>query len=86
MVFSDRLAASEGVVDAENFSDAPVPEMGHVPPIQVDLIDEGEEPTGAGETAIVAASAAIANAIRNATGVRISSFPVDARILARADT
>lgn len=85
MVFSDRLPATEGLVDAESFGDAPVPEMRQIPAMQVDLIDSGQDPTGAGETAIVAASAAIANAIRNATGVRITNFPVDPDRLIRTD-
>lgn len=86
MIFSDRLSAAEGLVDAESFGDAPVPEMWQIPEMQVDLIDGGEDPTGAGETAIVAASGAIANAIRNATGVRITNFPVDPDRLVRTAT
>lgn len=86
MVFTDRLPVADGVVDVENFGEAPVPSIRQVPPIQVDLIDGGEAPTGAGETAIVAASAAIANAIRDATGVRITKFPVEAEKLARSAT
>lgn len=86
MVFTDQLSAAEGVIAAENFGDAPIPEMTRIPPIHVDLIDEGEAPTGAGETAIVAASAAISNAIRQATGVRVTQFPVDPAHLRRTSS
>jgi isoquinoline 1-oxidoreductase subunit beta len=42
------------------------------------LVDEGEAPGGAGETVIVAAAAAIANAVRAATGRRPTRFPLTA--------
>ena len=45
--------------------------------MEVLLVDEGEPPTGAGETAIVAAAAAIANAVRDALGVRLGRLPID---------
>jgi isoquinoline 1-oxidoreductase beta subunit len=50
--------------------------MADSPRMHVTLVDEGEAPSGAGETAIVCAAAAIANAIRAATGVRVQRFPV----------
>jgi len=42
------------------------------------LVDEGEAPSGAGETAIVAAAGAIANALRSALGWRPTRLPVRA--------
>jgi isoquinoline 1-oxidoreductase subunit beta len=47
-----------------------LPRLADVPPMQVLLVDEGDAPGGAGETAIVAAGAAVANAIHAATGQR----------------
>ncbi|MBU2485770.1 MAG: hypothetical protein KKG78_11870, partial [Alphaproteobacteria bacterium] len=63
------------------FADAPIPRLGEVPPIRVELIQSDDPPSGAGETAIVAGPGAIANAIRAATGRRPSRFPVRAEDL-----
>ncbi len=72
----DRLRVADSTVAATTFADAPMPAFASVPPMQIVLVDNGEAPTGAGETAIVAASAAIANALRAATGHRFTRFPV----------
>jgi isoquinoline 1-oxidoreductase subunit beta len=76
MVFSDRLPLAAGRVAAASFADAPIPRMADVPPMQVLLVDAGDAPGGAGETAIVAAGAAVANALRDATGVRLQRLPL----------
>lgn len=76
MVLVERLAVGQSGVAAMTFADSPIPRMSDVPPLEIVLIDEGEAPTGAGETAIVAAGAAIANAIRAATGFRVQKLPL----------
>lgn len=76
LVLSDELPFGEGRIMAETFADSPIPRMSNVPPITVDLITGQQPPTGAGETAMVAGPGAIANAIRSATGVRPSRFPI----------
>ncbi len=54
-----------------------VPRFGDVPKIEVILIDRKDLPSaGAGETPIVGIAPAIANAINNATGVRLRSMPI----------
>ena len=83
MVLHDRLPYAEGRVTAGNFAQAPLPRHGEVPALDVVLVDEGEPPGGAGETAIVAAAAAIANALTEATGRRPTRFPVDPGVFAR---
>lgn len=76
MALMENLALDErGNVAAGSFADAPIPRWGDIPVMHIDLVDTGEPPTGAGETAIVAASGAIANAIRAATGHRLLSLP-----------
>lgn len=62
--------------DARNFGESPIPRMSQLPRMSVHLVDHGEAPSGAGETAIVAAGAAIANAIRSATGWRLTQLPL----------
>ena len=81
MIFSDRLPVANSQIAASTFVESPIPRMSDVPPMQIVLVDEGDPPTGAGETVIVAAAGAIANAIRDATGKRISRFPLTAQDL-----
>ncbi len=76
MVTSDRLPVAGSRVAASTFADAPIPRMAEVPPMQVLPVDGGDAPSGAGETAIVAAGAALANAVRDATGVRLKRLPL----------
>ncbi|MFM2398425.1 MAG: Nicotinate dehydrogenase subunit [Pseudomonadota bacterium] len=76
MVLTDKLPVAASQVAASTFADAPIPRMADVPPMEIILVDEGEAPTGAGETAIVAAAAAVANAIRDASGIRPTRLPI----------
>jgi len=59
-----------------------------VPTIEVVLLEVDDPPSGAGETAIVAAGGAIANAVRGATDMRIQQLPLRPerlqRVLSRA--
>jgi isoquinoline 1-oxidoreductase beta subunit len=83
MVLTDALPLAGAEVAAEGFAQSPIPRLGDVPAMDVVLVDEGDAPSGAGETAIVAAAGAIANAVRDATGVRVTRLPVAAAALAR---
>ncbi|MDH4427961.1 MAG: molybdopterin-dependent oxidoreductase [Acidovorax sp.] len=76
MVLHERLPVARSGVAAASFADYPLPRMGDVPPLHVHLIDSSAPPTGAGETAMVAGAGAIANALRDATGVRFTRLPV----------
>lgn len=78
MVLSDDLPIEAGRVSAGTFAEAPIPRLTEVPMMSVDLIASDRAPTGAGETAIAAGPGAIANAIRAATGIRPTRFPVRA--------
>lgn len=78
MVLTDDLSTAEGHVIAQTFADAPIPHLTDVPPVTIFLIESDRPPQGAGETAIVAGPGAIANAIRAATGRRLTRFPVRA--------
>ncbi|MFN7155887.1 MAG: molybdopterin cofactor-binding domain-containing protein [Acidovorax sp.] len=76
MVLHEQLPVARSGVAAASFADYPLPRMGDVPPLHVYLIDSSAPPTGAGETAMVAGAGAIANALRDATGVRFTRMPV----------
>jgi isoquinoline 1-oxidoreductase subunit beta len=81
MVLKEQLAANSAGVTAISFAQSPIPTMAEVPPMTIDLIDDQHPPTGAGETAIVAAGAAIANAVRAATGYRLQQLPLNSLTL-----
>lgn len=83
MALSDQLQAADARIGAGSFAEAPIPLLHQIPPMHVVLVEEGGAPGGAGETAIVCTAAAIANAVREATGVRIQRFPIDPSLLVK---
>jgi isoquinoline 1-oxidoreductase beta subunit len=78
MVISDVLPLNGTGVVATGFDGAPIPRLPEVPTIEIVLVDEGDPPGGAGETAIVGAAAAVANAWNDATGRRPTRLPLTA--------
>lgn len=82
MVLSDTSPINPDGVPAASFADAPIPGMADLPGMTVELIHSDRAPQGAGETVMVAAPGAIANAITAATGRRPTRFPVQAADLA----
>ena len=76
MVLVEGLAVAGSRVAASSFADSPIPRIGDIPRMQIELVDGGDAPSGAGETAIVAAGAAIANALRDACGLRLRRLPL----------
>ncbi|MNV72352.1 Nicotinate dehydrogenase subunit B [compost metagenome] len=84
MVLHEQLPVARSGVAAASFADYPLPRMGNIPPLHVHLIDSSAPPTGAGETAMVAGAGAIANALRDATGVRFTHLPVRSADVLRA--
>ena len=76
MTLVEALPFADGQVQARTFAEAPMPRIGDIGRIRVSLVDSAEPPAGAGETAMVAGAGAIANALRNATGVRFTRVPV----------
>lgn len=75
MALVEQLRFENDGVTTTSFAESPIPRWPDIPPITVALLDHGEAPTGAGETAIVASVAAIANALRDATGHRLLRLP-----------
>jgi isoquinoline 1-oxidoreductase subunit beta len=78
MVFGAPLPLAGGDIPARGLVEAALPKLSEVPPMKVELLESDAAPAGAGETAIVAAAAAIANALRAASGVRPIRFPLAA--------
>jgi isoquinoline 1-oxidoreductase subunit beta len=63
MVLTEYMEAPRGTSIALNFSGYSIPKIADIPPMEVELIESSEAPTGAGETAMVAGAGAIANAV-----------------------
>jgi isoquinoline 1-oxidoreductase len=70
-----------GAITNGSFSGYRVPRISDVPPIEVVLLHRPDLPSaGAGETPMIAVAPAIANAIFDATGVRLRSLPLMAEV------
>jgi CO/xanthine dehydrogenase Mo-binding subunit len=75
MAMSEELTLADGHIAQASFGDYQVPRFSDVPEMMIDLVDEGEAPTGAGETAIVAATPAVTNAVAAMTGRPVTRLP-----------
>jgi isoquinoline 1-oxidoreductase beta subunit len=76
LVLVEELPLARSGVAASGFADAPIPRFGQVPPLRVRLVESAAAPSGAGESAMAAGAAAIANAVFDATGVRATRMPI----------
>lgn len=85
MVFGAALPVADGAVAAQGLAEAGLPRLSDVPPLQIDLLPSTQPPGAAGETAIVAAAGAIANALTAASAHRPLRFPLPADAPARHD-
>jgi CO/xanthine dehydrogenase Mo-binding subunit len=76
MALKEELLVADGRILPESFFDYPLPVLSDVPEIEIRLIEGGNEPTGAGETAIVCGTAAVTNAVAAMTGRTVTALPV----------
>ncbi len=79
----EEMHYDNGYLEAVNFGDYKIPCLLDVPPISYELIENGDGPgpfgsKGVGEVAAVPIMAAIANAVEDAVGVRITQLPITA--------
>ncbi|HVH76614.1 MAG TPA: xanthine dehydrogenase family protein molybdopterin-binding subunit [Stellaceae bacterium] len=86
----ERMEFADGQLLNPSFAEYKIPAISDLPArIEVDLVDAAEQsgPYGAkgvGETGTFAVSPAIANAIHDAVGVRVSELPITAEAVYRA--
>jgi len=71
-----KISTKGGAVEQSNFHDYQMTRMIDAPNIHVHLVDNEEDPTGVGEPGVPPISAAITNAIFNASGKRVRSLPL----------
>ena len=73
----ESLDFKDGMISNPFLADYRVPRFHDLPKLEVILLDHREIPSaGAGETPIMAIAPAVANAIFNATGIRLRSMPL----------
>lgn len=73
----EAVQFEDGAIVNARFADYRVPRFKGLPPIETVLVNRVDlPPAGAGETPIVAIAPAIANAIFDATGVRLRALPL----------
>jgi isoquinoline 1-oxidoreductase len=81
---TEELEFADGKILNPRFSRYRVPRFRDVPRIDVRLVENRDiPPAGGGETPIIAAAPAIANAVFAATGVRLRSMPLRGEALRR---
>ncbi len=76
MIMSDELSVQNGGIATLDFWDAPIPRMPDMPPVEIELLESDAMPTGAGETLMASAPAAIFNALQSLTANPITVLPV----------
>jgi CO/xanthine dehydrogenase Mo-binding subunit len=86
--FTEELRIEAGKVQAVNFGEYKIACPADVPEVRIELIENHDGPgpfgaKGVGEISALPASSAIANAVANAVGLRLTELPITAeRVLA----
>ncbi|MEI6486326.1 MAG: molybdopterin cofactor-binding domain-containing protein [Sphingomonadales bacterium] len=75
------ITFADGAIEQRNFGDVPMLRMEQAPPIEVAFLTPDYPVTGLGEPAYPAVAPALANAIFQATGVRLRKLPFDTGLL-----
>ena len=80
-----EISIRHGAVAQSNFHDYPMLRMDKAPAVETHIINSGESLGGAGEPGTPPIAAAMANAIFDATGIRIRELPMNQHDLKRPD-
>jgi isoquinoline 1-oxidoreductase subunit beta len=77
----NEITIAKGRVQQSNFNNYRMMRINETPAIEVHLVRNGEAPGGLGEPGTSIAAPALANALFDATGVRLRSLPIDRKQL-----
>lgn len=72
----EGISFAKGGVTSSNFSDYPLFRMSEIPEIEVHIIKSKDKMGGIGEPGLPPCAPAVANAVFNATGVRLRRLPI----------
>jgi isoquinoline 1-oxidoreductase beta subunit len=75
-----EIAIRDGQVVQSNFDNYPLLRIADAPDVAVEIVASERDPSGAGEMGIPTAAPALTNAIFAATGRRLRSLPIGARL------
>jgi isoquinoline 1-oxidoreductase beta subunit len=72
----EKVNFSKGGVETSNFGDYRLIRMSEVPEIEVHIIKSTEAQSGVGEPGLPPIAPAVANAVFNASGIRLRQLPM----------
>ena len=70
------VTVENGAIKESNFHDCPILQIDEMPQVEVHIIEGGTDPTGIGEMGVPPIAPAVANAVFDATGVRVRQLPI----------
>ena len=80
----EKATLKDGGIEQTNFDTYTPLRMSQMPEVAVNVIANGDKPTGVGEPAVTVVAPAIGNAIFNACGARIRALPITAEAVKKA--
>jgi isoquinoline 1-oxidoreductase beta subunit len=70
------ITVEQGRIKESNFHDCPILRIDEMPLVEVHIIEGASTPTGIGEMGVPPIAPAVANAVFNATGIRVRRLPI----------
>jgi isoquinoline 1-oxidoreductase beta subunit len=71
-----EITFENGRVQQSSFQDYPLLQLNEMPEVEVHIVDDDRPPQGIGEMAVSVIVPAVANAVFNATGIRVRHTPI----------
>ncbi|MFG3594210.1 molybdopterin cofactor-binding domain-containing protein [Bradyrhizobium sp. RDI18] len=72
----EKATLKDGAIEQTNFDTYTPLRMSQTPEVAVNVIANGDKPTGVGEPAVTVVAPALGNAIFNASGARVRALPI----------
>jgi len=79
-----QITFARGRVEQGNFDDYPLLRLDETPEIEVHIVESGEKPGGVGEPGVPPVAPAVANALFDASGIRLRTLPMTPEALISA--
>ena len=70
------VTLENGAIKESNFHDCPILQIDEMPQVEVHILEGSTNPTGVGEMGVPPVAPAVANAVYDATGVRLRHLPI----------